>query len=154
MGKRGITSDYFVSGRFNEAGRLGGAYVYVLLCQDNPCTSIILKIGMTEQPSGRLRHLRSSAQATPRIFSTLEVRSAAWARKIERALHTEFSAERMVGEWFRFAPDSGASFKARAKAVLESFNDDPTRRLEWAHMRAQLQPRDQRLRIKFWEAGR
>ena len=119
-------------GVFNTAGRLAGCFVYMLFCHDGG--PIYVKIGLSEVPDKRLTALRTTCAVSPRVFSTVEVRTRRIALKLERALHTAFAPYRTMGEWFVFPENFGHDFKTRRREVLQPFDVDPTRPLRWTNL--------------------
>jgi hypothetical protein len=101
---------------FSADGRIGGGYVYLLLCDGGE--DVCIKIGVTRQPEKRLATLVNNCPLDALKFCTLHVWSVDKARQLEGILHAEYAANRRAGEWFRFAPDEKAAFNDTLRRVI------------------------------------
>src|ERR1700740_2332063 len=88
-----VTSPYYT-----PDGRLQGAFVYMLLCQDQG--DVYVKVGISESLMERFQTLNHGCPVTPRQFAYFRVRSRDRARKIEANLHYAFRKWLQHGEWF------------------------------------------------------
>lgn len=60
-----------------------------------------LKIGRSTNPHSRLGELQTGNWEVLQIIATIRTADASG---LERRLHEEFAADRLIGEWFRFSP--------------------------------------------------
>jgi hypothetical protein len=76
------------------------AWVY-FACASVGYDFLAVKIGASEKPLARIATLRTGCPGDLWCQSTVRCASLRDARKLERALHAQFSELRMFGEWFR-----------------------------------------------------
>lgn len=98
------------------AGRIVGAYTYLLLCRDEQ--SIYIKIGVTEFPERRFHQIRNGCPVNPVSLSTIHVPSRRFALKLERTLHAAMAKWRVSGEWFRFKTEDKPEFNSLLGSIL------------------------------------
>lgn len=110
---------------YDEAGRIRGHYVYMLLCQDAKSDPLYIKIGITASPIERFRALRRGCPVRPRSFAYFDARTKAAARRIEAALHQAYAEWNAHLEWFAFSESDKALFNAIWKTVIDSKTGKP-----------------------------
>lgn len=76
-------------------------YVYAMMCRDGSGQGYI-KLGITRDIGKRLTAIKIGCPLEIFELAVIDVAGAAIARKIEKALHREFSDRNERGEWFRF----------------------------------------------------
>lgn len=103
-------------GGFTPDGRIGGGYVYLLLCDGGE--DAFIKIGITLHPERRLAALVNNCPLDAVKFCTLHVWSVDKARQLEGILHAEYANNRRAGEWFRFALDQKPAFNETLRRVI------------------------------------
>ena len=123
----------FTSTVFRPNGRIRGTYVYLVLCQEQK--SIFVKIGVANEPIGRLRGLATGCPLEPEILAYVELPSREAAFQVERELHRELLLWRVRGEWFKFNPRDRAAFNDRLREVLAPWNK-PSRPMKWTKLDA------------------
>jgi predicted GIY-YIG superfamily endonuclease len=144
-----------VDSRLYVHGRLRGAFVYMLLCQDDG--DIYLKIGLSEQVLERYTQLRHGCPVTPQEFAYVTVPSRAKAKKLERALHTAMRTWKQHGEWFKVPTENKVAFKEAWKAVLKEHSASGWD-LKWTCLNVKglnrvLQQRRDYVRMMFKRSG-
>lgn len=132
---------------FKPDGRLRGAYVYMLFCQDGG--PVYVKVGMSINPIARLRVLRAGCPVTPKRFAFAETRSERRARQIERELQKSFKSWSAHGEWYAVPQDSAQEFKDAWRAVFAKMSE-PAWPLRWEQINVPaLARRDQGVRAMW-----
>jgi hypothetical protein len=101
-----------------------------------------VKIGISRDPSSRLRGLSGAQPFGIAIVHTSEVKDGL-ARTIERAAHAILKEKRLSGEWFDVTPEEAVSAIGEAIAAIESGESikEMLRRLAFAR-RAEKMPDD------------
>lgn len=109
-------------------GRLVGAYVYVVLCQDDG--PIYAKVGVTSDFGRRLIAIKNACPVEARYMFFLRLPGRALADGLETALHAALKCWGKVGEWYQLTMEDKPEFNARLKSVL-SLVESKTGRLTW-----------------------
>lgn len=84
-------------------------FVYVMQWQDK------IKIGISRDPSKRLRQLQLANPGEVRLLHTKVFSTRPSAIKIERSLHKRFADHRLLGEWFGISSERAIKWLERAK---------------------------------------
>ena len=106
---------------YGNDGRIRGAYIYMLLCQDDG-GPVYVKIGMSSNPTQRLHALRLGCPVTPHQFCTMRHSSSKIALKTERILHKALKQWRSSGEWYRVPVSEQKEFNQALRAALNSYH--------------------------------
>lgn len=103
-------------------GWYGGSYVYFLICAGDAEGVIFIKIGLSDNPTDRLRDLVNNCARPPLTFAWVHTYSRGISMKIEKELHRRFKEWRVKGEWFKFTLDEKDSvFKPIRSEVLSGW---------------------------------
>lgn len=83
--------------------------VYVMQWQNK------VKIGISRDPSARLRQLQLANPGEVRLIHTRVFSTRPGAIKVERSLHKRFADHRLLGEWFSIPAERAIKWVERAK---------------------------------------
>jgi len=86
----------------------GRQRVYLIGSPDSP----LVKIGWTDNPERRLRHLQTGSPVPLKILAVFEGGAI-----VEAKLHCRFAEKRQHGEWFDLGPDPVAAVRPFVKAA-------------------------------------
>ena len=75
-------------------------FVYFILNSDSKA----IKIGRAKNLEQRIRSLQTSSPAHLKLIKSVQVDGAEKAIELEKALHQQFQAIRLAGEWFKAEP--------------------------------------------------
>lgn len=114
---------------YHVDGRIKGTYVYMLMCReaDGP---IYIKIGLSGNPTARIRNLCNQCAVPPQRLAVVELHSRHAASKVERALHDSMDKWRVHGEWFKFDLKDKSRFNACWREVFDKYSR-PEWQLKW-----------------------
>ena len=84
-------------------------YVYVIAHNENGCLCGPVKVGISSNPDGRLRKIRSDCVGKIELFFMYLCHTREVARGIELLAHETLKERKMNGEWFNVNPRDGAS---------------------------------------------
>ena len=73
--------------------------LYFIVCCSNPMK---VKIGYAKDPMKRLADMQVACPFTLELVGTLEAKSLANARELEKRAHEAFAALHVRGEWFDY----------------------------------------------------
>ncbi len=85
-------------------------YVYIIATRSGSWLGWPIKIGMTSDPAGRLKSIRTACPGFIEMPYFLDVFDEASARSIEKAMHEQFKLSALNGEWFNVSPTEAAVF--------------------------------------------
>lgn len=106
-----------VSRLFDDAGRLRGSYVYILLCMDAD-GPIYAKVGVADNPHNRINALMTSSPVPARHLAYVHVNSRRAALKMEKDFLDTLKHWRSNGEWFRFSFDDKPIFNRFCREIF------------------------------------
>lgn len=78
----------------------------------------LVKLGISNNPSARLRTIRSSSGVPVQLVHSSSARPD--ARAVEAAAHKLLSEKRRAGEWFDVSPDEAIEAIAQAVKIVEA----------------------------------
>lgn len=105
---------------YNIDGRLKGSFVYMLLCRDSD-GPVYVKVGRSHDPFSRLKNLKNTCAVTPRVFSTVNVRSVDCAKKLEADLLNAYRCWKTTGEWMRLPIEKKSEFNKIWQQVFAKY---------------------------------
>jgi hypothetical protein len=85
------------------------SYVYIICTVIDGSYCAPVKVGMSENPEGRISTLQTGNPNQLHLYQTFSLPNRDIAEAIESAFHQVCSNRRMVGEWFSISPTQTAA---------------------------------------------
>jgi hypothetical protein len=85
---------------------MGKCHVYLLAAVKNGKAIAPIKIGISDQPHGRLSTIQTSCPFEVCMVHSFCLPNRTYALDVERAVHKAFSDYRQRGEWFDVEPEN------------------------------------------------